>query len=253
MSSLAIASIVFMCVFGSGLFGLFVRASLPNHHLSDDSTGVVKLGTGLIATLAALVLGLLIASAKTSFDKIKDEVTQGAVKVVQLDRALAHYGPETKEARDLLRGAVASAIELIFSEQGSKLAKLDAPERLARIEQMQTKLRELAPRNDVQRSLQARALELVNDLAQMRWLLIAQGEGAIPTPFLVVLVLWLAIIFAGFGLLSAKNATVVAILVVCALSVSGAIFLIEEMDRPLEGLMKISSAPMRNALAHLGQ
>jgi hypothetical protein len=87
----------------------------------------------------------------------------------------------------------------------------------------------------------------------MRWLLIAQGEGAIPTPFLVVLVLWLAIIFAGFGLLSDKNATVVAVLVVCALSVSGAIFLIEEMDRPLDGLMKISGAPLRSALAHLGQ
>jgi len=83
--------------------------------------------------------------------------------------------------------------------------------------------------------------------------LIVEGEGAIPTPFLVVLVLWLAVIFAGFGLLSAKNATVVGILFVCALSVSGAIFLIEEMDRPLEGLMKVSSAPMRNALAHLGQ
>jgi hypothetical protein len=175
------------------------------------------------------------------------------VKVVQLDRGLAHYGPETKEVRDLLRGAVASAIEVIRSEEGSKLAKLDAPERLARIEQIQAKLRELAPRNDVQRSLQARALELVNDLAQMRWLLIAQGEGAIPTPFLVVLVLWLAIIFAGFGLLSDKNATVVAVLVVCALSVSGAIFLIEEMDRPLDGLMKISGAPLRSALAHLGQ
>jgi hypothetical protein len=84
-------------------------------------------------------------------------------------------------------------------------------------------------------------------------LLIQQGEGSIPTPFLVVLVLWLAILFAGFGLLSARNATVVATLVICALSVSGAIFLIEEMNRPLEGLMKISGAPLRNALDHLGQ
>lgn len=253
MSSLAIASIVFVCVFASALLGLFLRTALPEHHLSEDSTGVVKLGTGLLATLAALVLGLLIASAKTTFDKIKDEVTQSAAKVVQLDRALALYGPETKEARDLLHGALASAIELLFSGEGSGLAKLDAPERLARMEQIQAKLRELAPRNDAQRSLQSRALELCNEVAQMRWLLIVQGEGSIPTPFLVVLVLWLAIIFAGFGLLSAKNATVVAILVVCALSVSGAIFLIEEMDRPFDGLMKISSAPLRNALAHLGQ
>ena len=253
MSSLAIASIVFVCVFGSALLGLVLRASLPEHHLSEESTGVVKMGTGLLATLAALVLGLLIASAKTSFDKIKDEVTQAAVKVVQLDRTLAQYGPETKEARDLLRGAVDSVIELLFSGEGPGKAKLDAPERLARIEQIQAKLQELAPRNDAQRALQSRALELSNELTQMRWLLIVEGEGAIPTPFLVVLVSWLSIIFVGFGLLSAKNATVVAILVVCALSVSGAIFLIEEMDRPLEGLMKISSAPLRNALAHLGQ
>lgn len=122
MSSLAIASIVFVCVFVSALLGLFLRASLPEHHLSEDSTGVVKLGTRLLATLAALVLGLLIASAKTSFDRIKDEITQSAAKLVQLDRVLAHYGPETKEARDLLRSAVASAIELIISEEGSGLA-----------------------------------------------------------------------------------------------------------------------------------
>jgi hypothetical protein len=175
------------------------------------------------------------------------------VKVVQLDRTLVHYGPETKETRDLLRGAVGSVIELLFSGEGPGPAKLDAPERLAKVELIQAKLLELAPRNDAQRVLQSRALELSNELAQMRWLLIVEGEGAIPTPFLVVLVFWLSIIFVGFGLLSAKNATVVAILVVCALSVSGAIFLIEEMDRPLEGLMKISGAPLRNALAHLGQ
>jgi len=253
MSSLAIASIVFVCVFSSALLGLLLRASLPKHHLSEDSTAVVKLGTGLIATLAALVLGLLVGSAKTSFEKTKDEVTQAAVKIVQLDRALAQYGPETKDARDLFRAVVATATELIFSGEGSGRANLDAPERLARVEQFQAKLRELTPRNDAQRALQSHALEFGNELGQMRWLLIVEGEGAIPAPFLVVLVLWLSVIFAGFGLLSAKNATVVAILFVCALSVSGAIFLIEEMDRPLEGLMKISSAPMRNALAHLGQ
>jgi hypothetical protein len=252
MSSLAIASIVFACVFGSGVIGLFLRTALPEHHLSDNSTGVVKLGAGLIATLAALVLGLLIASAKTYYDKIGDEVIQSAATVIQLDRALARYGPETKEARTLLRTAFASAVEVI-SSGGARLAKLDSSERLARTEQFQDKLWELAPRNDAQRAFQSRAAELSNELQRMRWLLIQQGEGSIPTPFLVVLVLWLAIIFAGFGLLSPRNATVVTTLIVCALSVSGAIFLIEEMNQPLDGVMKISSAPLRNALAHLGQ
>lgn len=253
MSPLAIASIVFVFVFGSGLVGLFLRTSLPEHHLSDESTGVVKLGAGLIATLSALVLGLLIASAKTSFDKVNDEIMQSSATVVQLDRALARYGPETKEARDLVRTTFASAIELVFSGDGSGLAKLDSSERQAKLEKLQDKIWALAPRNDAQRSLQSRALELSNDLQQMRWLVIQQGVGSIPTPFLVVVVLWLAIIFAAFGLLSARNATVVATLVVCALSVSGSIFLIEEMNRPFDGLMKISSTPLRNALSHLGQ
>lgn len=252
MSSLAIASIVFVCVFASGLLGLFLRSALPEHHLSEDSTGVVKLGAGLIATLAALVLGLLIASAKNYFDKINDEVTQSAATVIQLDRALARFGPETKEARALLRASFASAVDVI-SGDNARMAKLDSSERLLRVERFQDKLWELAPRNDAQRSLQARAAELSNELQQTRWLLIQQGEGSIPTPFLVVLVLWLAILFAGFGLLSARNATVVATLVICALSVSGAILLIEEMNRPLEGLMKISSAPLRNALDRLGR
>ena len=252
MGALAIASIVFVCVFGGGMLGLHLRTFLPEHHLKEDSTGVVKLGTGLIGTLAALVLGLLIASAKNNFDRVSDDLAETGAKVVLLDRTLAGYGPETKEARDLLRRGFASTVELISGE-GPVLEKLDSAQRLARFDEFQSKLRELAPRNDAQRSLQSRALELSNDLAQMRWLLIEQGQGSIPKPFLVVLVLWLAIIFAGFGLVSAKNATVVTTFLLCALSVSGSIFLIEELNSPLEGLMKISSAPLQNALSHLGQ
>jgi Protein of unknown function (DUF4239) len=253
MSSLTIALIVFVCVFASGLLGLYLRSSLPDHHLSEDSMGVVKLGAGLIATLAALVLGLLIASAKASFDRINDEFTQTAAKVVMLDRILARYGPETKETREVLRRIYSSAVEQMFSGGGDGLGKLDAPGRLARVEQFQDMLRGLTPRNDAQRSLQSEALAVSSDVAQTRWLLIEQGQGSIPAPLLVVLVLWLAILFAGFGIVSASNRTVVATLAVCALSVSGSIFLIEEMNRPLEGLMQISSAPARNALSHLGQ
>ena len=253
MSPLGIGSIVFVCIFGSAMFGFYLRTVLPDHHLSDDSMRVVTLSTALIATLAAVVLGLLISSAKTSFDSISDEITQTASKVMLLDRSLANYGPETKETRDLLHRAFASAIEMIFAEKDSRLAKLAARERLAGMEQFQAKLRELVPRNDAQRSLQSRALELSNELVQMRWLVIAHESDAILPPFLAVLVLWLAIIFVGFGLHTANNSIVLTTLFVCALSVSGAIFLIEELDRPLEGLMQVSSAPLRNALAQLGQ
>lgn len=253
MSPLGIGLIVFVCTFGSAMLGFYLRTVLPDHHLSNDSMRVVTLSTSLIATLAAVVLGLLISSARTSFDSISNEITQTASTVVLLDRSLANYRPETKEIRDLLHRAFASAIEMIFAEKDSRLAKLTARERLAGMEQFQAKLRELAPRNDAQRSLQSRALELSNELVQMRWLVIAHESDAILPPFLAVVVLWLAIIFVGFGVNTANNAIVLTTLFVCALSVSGAIFLIEELDRPLEGVMQISSAPLRNALAQLGQ
>jgi hypothetical protein len=235
------------------MFGLLLRSSLPDHHLSDDSTAIVKLGAGLMATLAALVLGLLIASAKVSFDRLSDEFTQTAATVVVLDHTLADYGPETKGARELLRRTYASAVELFFPRGGAGTAKVDAPENLARVEQFQQKLRELVPRNDVQRLIQSEALARSRDLAQTRWMLIQPGQGAIPIPFLAVLVLWLVILFAGFGLVSANNRTVITTLFVCALSVSGAIFLIEDIAHPLEGLMQIPRAPAQTALSHLGQ
>src|ERR1700692_4305118 len=184
MSSLVVASIVFVCVFGSGMLGLALRTFLHDHHLSEDSTAIVKLGAGLMATLAALVLGLLIASAKVSFDRLNDEFTQTAAVVVMLDRTLADYGPEAKDARELLRRTYASAVEDFFSRGRAGTGNVDVPERLARVEQTQQKLRELPPRNDAQRLIQSEALALSHDLAQTRWMLFQPGQGAIPVPFL---------------------------------------------------------------------
>ncbi|ANB76905.1 DUF4239 domain-containing protein [Paraburkholderia phytofirmans] len=253
MNSLVVASIVFVCVSGSGMLGLALRTFLPDHHLSEDSTAIVKLGAGLMATLAALVLGLLIASSKVTFDRLNDEFTQTAATVFVIDRTLADYGPEAKEAREFLRSTYASAVERFYSEGGAGKADVDAPETLAHMVQFQQKLRELAPRNDMQRMLQSEALARSHDLAEARWILFRPGEGAIPTPFLAVLVLWLGILFAGFGLVSINYRTAFATLFVCALSVAGAIFLIEDIAHPLEGLMQISRTPAQIALSHLGQ
>jgi hypothetical protein len=253
MSPIVDAFVVLVSVFGSGLLGLSLRSVLPERQLQEDSVGMVRLGTGVIATLAALVLGLLVASAKANYDRVNDEVTQAGAAIVLLDRALAQFGPQTREARDLLRTAVESAVNTAFSEHGRGVADLDDPKRLAVGEQLQVEIRKLTPEADVQRTLQAHALELSNEVAKMRLLTITQAEGSIPVVFLIVLVFWLAIMFAGFGLVTAKNPTVIVTLFLCALSLAGAIFMIEELNRPLEGLMKISGAPIRYALAHLGQ
>jgi hypothetical protein len=245
---MAISLIVFTCVFGGALLGMFLHAVLPEHHLSTDSKELVKLGIGVIATMAALVLGFLTASAKSSYDTRRSELTQIAANIILLDRVMGHYGPETKEARELLRRSVASAVDQIWPEGHPPLAELGLS---AESEDVYDKIQKLSPQNDTQRSLQTQALRITADLGHMRWLLFEQRGGSIPILFLVMLVFWLVIIFISFGLFAPQNATVVATLLVCALSVSGAIFLILDLDRPSEGLIQISSTPLRTALSQL--
>jgi hypothetical protein len=229
---------------------MVVRNALPKHHLNDETKDLVKLAMGLVATMAALVLGLLVASAKESYDTQKGEVIQMAGKVAFLDRMLAHYGPESAEARAVLRRAVEVAITRIWPENQRSNAPVAAP--AASGEAFFDVLQNLAPQNDAQRTLKAQALAMAADLGQMRWLLFEQAGTSISAPLLVIVVFWLAILFFSFGLFGPANTTAIAALLVAALSVSGAIFLILELDHPFGGLIQISRQPMLNALNHLG-
>jgi hypothetical protein len=251
MSAMGVSTIVFACVFGGALFGMFLRAALPQHHLTAESRDVVKLGMGLVGTMAALVLGLLIASAKASFDTQNIEMTEISSKVVLLDRILAHYGPEAKEARDSLRSSVARALDQMWPNERSSPQQLGAPS--AGSEILYDKVEGLSPRDDAQRSTQAQAMSVVTGLGQTRWLMYEQRATSISKPLLIVLVFWVTTIFISFGLFAPRNATVVASLLVSALSVSGAIFLILEMYTPYAGLIQVSSAPLRSAIMQLGK
>jgi len=251
MNSIAIRLIVFACVFGGALFGMLLRGVLPEHHLSADSKDTVRIGMGLIATLAALVLGLLIASAKNFYDTQSSELTEMSAKIVLLDRVLAHYGPETKEVRDLLHNAAARMLDQLWPKDSGEHPHIEPAASGGEI--LFDKIQELSPKNDTQRTLQTQALSMGVDIGKTRWMMFEQAGSFVSMPLLAVLVFWLATIFGSFGLFAPRNATAIATLFVCALSVSGAVFLILEMYSPFAGLMQISSAPLRNAFAHLGQ
>lgn len=252
MTAMTIGWIVFACVWGGALLGLLLRAVLPTHHLNADSKDVVKLGMGLIATMSALVLGLLIASAKTAYDAQRNELIRVSANVIELDRVLAHYGPETKEAREQLRRAVLLTLERVWPEDGSR-AKRTELALAAGAGDFYEEIRKLTPQNVAQRFLEADALRISTEIGRTRWVLFEQRGSTIPTPFMVMMVFWLTILFVSFGLFAPPNATVIAMLLVCALSVSGAIYLIMELDQPFEGLMRLSSIPLRAALGQLGQ
>ena len=253
MNSFAVASVAFACSFGGGAIGLVLRSRLPESHLDEDSKEVIKLGAGLVGTMAALVLGLLVASAASAFDSEDDRFQQLATDFVLLDRGLAHYGPEAAEARTRLRVAVTTMIDRLWPTDGSRSPRFDSAEITSAGGALFDAIRDLVPHNDVQRLMQARAIEISGGLAKSR---LALGQGAtnsIPTPFLVVLMSWLAVLFVGFGLLSKHNAIVIVVILLCALSVSAAIYLIVDLDQPFEGLIRISDDSLRAALSQLGR
>ena len=247
MNPIATSVIVLACVFGGALAGLFLRTRLPDQHLQDDSKDIVKLGIGVVATMAALVLGLLVSSAKGSFDRTSDEVALGAAKIVQLNHALAQYGDETKEIRGALRRYVEAVADALTSGEKSRLMQFRTS--ASKVDDVEDAIRALVPRSEAQRELRSLALTLMQDWSANRSLLLLQEHSSVSTPLLVVVVAWFALIFLGFGLFSPRNGTVVATLFLCALAVSGALFLILEMDGPREGLIRISDGPTRNALS----
>ena len=253
MSSLAIAAIVFGFVSGGAILGQVLRPALPPDHLSEESRDAVKLATGVIATLAALVLGLLVASAKGSFDAKRAAVETLAADVIAFDRLLARYGSETREARDLFGKTVAARIAETWPEGGPVSPVLDTTWGTRMVEDIEHRLGELSPRTPEQTWLRQQALEKGADLAHTRWTLLVRWDTSVQTPFLAVLGFWLFCIFFCAGIIGPRNGTVVAALLLAALSVSATIFLIMELDRPYQGLIQISGAPMRAALAQLGR
>ena len=250
MTPIEISAVILCCVLAGALTGMALRTLLPKHHLDADTRDLVKLGVGLIGTMSALLLGLLVSSTKASYDARRTELTQIAATAILLDRALAHFGPEAADARAALREAAEAMRQSTWS-QGDQ-ARGGVAAGVGR-EVMFDKIQELVPHSDAQHALQSQAVSLAVGLGQTRWLLFAQSGTSISMPFLVVVVFWLTALFVSFGLFAPRNATAVTALVVSAISVAGALFLVLELDQPFSGIMQLSDAPLRDAIAVLGR
>src|SRR5215468_8579586 len=245
------ALIVFGCLIAAVLLGRGLRRMLPQEHLSSDSRDVIKLAIGLVATMSALVLGLLVSSAKGSYDTERSEVIQMAAKVAFVDRVLTVYGPEAAEARDRFHDAVKEAVQQMWPKETRQPAQLAPNAQAGNV--VYGIVQALSPQDDAQRKLKEQAISVGIDIGQLRSLLVAQGVPSISTPMLIILVLWLAVIFLGFSTLTPPNVTVILALMVSAVAVSGAIFLILELDQPFGGIIRISSEPMVNALSQFAK
>jgi Protein of unknown function (DUF4239) len=234
-------------VFVSAMVGMLIRRKLPENHLSDETKSVVTLSMGVVGTLTALVLSLLIATASSTFNTRNQEITVIAAKVIQLDRLLRRYGPEADDERDLLRRYMVMRLKDLFP-QGSAKPVLQNPRTIALFEELEDRLAAMEGHSTQQRWLLSQAQALTTDLTEVRWLLVEQEVLGIPVPVLLVVLFWLCLLFMSFGLFSPPNATITVVLFLRAVAVAGAIQTILDLSRPFEGVVRVSGQPLRHAL-----
>lgn len=246
-----IGAILFAGLVGVILVGARLRRFVPAGHLSTDSKDAIKLALGLVATMTALLLGLLVSSAKNSFDNARSEVIQMSAKIALLDRILVLYGPQTAEARRALRDSIAEGIRRTWPPDGRQPARLEPNEQMG--DAVYAEISRLAPEDEAQRALKAEAVTLMVQLAELRSLVQAQAVSSLSKPLLIALLIWLVVIFLGFTVLAPPNATSTLALLAGAFSVACAVFIILELDYPFSGVVRIPSEPMIRTLEHLSK
>jgi hypothetical protein len=246
-----IGIILFVGLVGISLLGGRLGRLLPEEQLSAESKDAVKLAMGLVATMTAVLLGLLITSAKGTYDTAESEVMQMAAKVALLDRVLKLYGPEATDARHALRDAIAEGVRRTWPAKPSSRVRLDPNEQMG--DAVYVSVHGLSPHDETQRALKAQATTLMVQLGELRSLIQAQAVPSVSKPLLIALVSWLVVIFFGFSLVVPANATSTLALVAGAFSVACAMFLILELDHPFAGVLRIPSDPMTNTLNRLAK
>lgn len=262
MEPLTIGLVVAACAFGGAMLGMLAGIVLPKHHLSTDSKDVIKVVMAMTATISALVVSLMISTSKTSFDEKDSQLRQQAAFTITLDRLLAQYGPETKEARIQLRGMMEDKLRAVWGEDINGKSDPDANvdldlsvlrEKNFGIETLQERLLALAPKTESQKVLKEKALDVSFKIAEGQWLLLEQLASRLQWVFIALVTFWLTIVFMSFGVFAPRNMSVIAALFVGSLSVGAALYIIAELDSPYGGYITISSEPVRAALSQLGK
>ena len=244
-----VSVILFVILVAVAFLGGRLARVLPEEQLSAESKDAMKLALGLVATMTAILLGLLISSAKGSFDTARSHVMQMAAKVALLDRVLKFYGPEATDARRALRDAIADGVRQTWPAERSGSARLDPNQQMG--DALYVAVQRLSPQDDAQRGLKTQATNLMVQLAELRALLQAQAIPSLSKPLLIALVSWLVVIFLGFSLLAPANPTSTLALVAGAFSVACAVFIILELNYPFAGAIRVPSEPMVNVLSQL--
>jgi len=247
MSSISIGLIIVAILFGSALLAMSAARFLTEHHLSTETKSVVSVSMAVVGTLSALVLGLLISTANTSYTAKTQQVMQMSADVIGIERLLRRYGPETQDIHTLLRRYVAAKLQDLFPANPDQFPNLDNEATVSLLEELQNKILALHPASDTQRWLQSQALQLATQAMVTRWELGEEHLSKTPAPLVVLVVFWFAILFASFGLFAPANIISITAILLCSVGVGTAIRMLTELQTPFHGLIHISSALLVHA------
>ena len=252
--SLNLGFTVFAVICAGIALGMLFGRLLPRQHLDDHSRSVITVATAVVGTASALVLGLLISTASTSFVQRSGEVVRMATDIIRLDRILRSYGPGTETERGQLARYASVNLDDLFPNGSQQAPVIDDPAMLRLLDDIRNEVLSLKPADDGQRWRQDHALRFVDELTDIRWTLaLQQNINPLPVPFLVMLVFWLTLLFGSFGLFAPRNTTVLATLALCAIAVSAGVSLVVDMTDPFSGFVRVSSTPLRQAAEVIGR
>jgi hypothetical protein len=249
MSEIFFALLIFLCLVAASLGCLFTYKRLPLHYRQEDTHAVVKLAANVFVVMTSLVLGLMINSAKNTFEAIDHNVHTFAATLILLDKTLREYGPEALETRERLHTYGRRAVAGTWPGKGKPLIDDPAAEKL--LTAAESSLNSIRPDEADRLLVWNEARGLMQSIVELRWLLAEDSEGNIPSPLIVMVVAWLILIFASFGYRAPRNHIVVITFVVASALISTSMYLIMDMDVPFSGPMQVSPSPMHRALAYM--
>jgi hypothetical protein len=242
--------ISFVAIVAGMVLGMILRRQIPVVYLREDSKEVILRGAGFLTTLAAVLISLMIASAKTSYDTQDSHFRTLAAYLVETDQLLVQYGPEATEVRILMRQSVPAAVDRIWREK-QQATQNSAFTAASLAEQLNGAIEALTPTSDAQRAIKQRLEAAGAEIARTRLLMYADGDKPILTPFLLILIFWLAVIFASYSLFVEPGRLMIAALLVSAMSVSSALFLVADLSQPFVGLMQLPKEQLEHTLQPL--
>ena len=253
MDHYVFSAIVLMLILASAALGSYLRSSLADHHFSEDSLAAMRIAVGLVATLAALVLSLLIWSGKSSLDQVNTAIQHNSVAMIQLDRTLSQFGPSADGLRVDIKNGYGQWISFLFSNTRGTTAEGESRAILQNTYDIQGRIFALPTPGARQEKLRDHAVELWDDIFAGRWLTLEHRRGLIPTPLVEVLVGWLAVIFGIFGFSAPRNWSMCVVFLLCALSATTAVFVVLDLDTPFHGMVNASKTPMLDAFKFIGR